>query len=77
MEKQPCTTFYGVLIRFLDVIKLQSFEFSVNDIIPANVQNISPLLLLHFFFCLTEEKHPLKFYGVFDNFSRSYEVAKF
>ena len=40
MEKEPCTKFCGVLLRFLEVIKLQSIEFSVSDVIPANVQNI-------------------------------------
>ena len=40
MEKEPCL----VLVTFYEVIKLQSFEFSVGDAIPANVQNISPLI---------------------------------
>ena len=39
----------SVLVRFNEVIKLQSFEFSVSDVIPANVQNISPLVFFAFF----------------------------
>ena len=58
MDKAPCTKLYGVLIRFLKVIKL-SFEFNVSDVIPANVQNISPV----FIFCY-----------VFVHFLRAYEA---
>ena len=49
MDKAPCTKLYGVLIRFLKVIKL-SFEFNVSDVIPANVQNISPPFLFFVMF---------------------------
>ena len=42
MEKEPYTKFCGVLINFNEVMKLQSVDFGVSDIIPANVQNISP-----------------------------------
>ena len=34
MDKEPCTKFCGILIRFHEVIKLQSFGFSVSDVIP-------------------------------------------
>ena len=54
MVKEPCTKFCGVLICSHKVMKLQSFQFGVGDIIIANVQNIS---LLVFFACF------LKFYG--------------
>ena len=77
MRKDPCTKFCGVLIRFHKVVKLQSFEFSVSDVIPENVQNISPLVFFAFFVSFMEKKPPIKFYGVFDHFSRAYEVAKF
>ena len=40
MEKEP----YIISVTFYEVIKLQSFKFSVGDVIPANVQNISPLI---------------------------------
>ena len=41
MEKEPCPKFCGVLIHSShEVMKLQSFESSVIDLIPANVQNI-------------------------------------
>ena len=35
MDKEPCTKFCGVLIRFREVVKLQSFEFNVSDVIPV------------------------------------------
>ena len=37
MEKERCTKFCGNLMRFHEVLKLQSFAFSVCDVIPANV----------------------------------------
>ena len=43
MEKEPCTKFCGVLISSREVMKLQSFESGVSDVITANTQNISPL----------------------------------
>ena len=74
MDTEPVTKFCGVLIRFREVIKLQSFELS--DVIPANVQNISVLVFFAFFVSFMEKK-PTKFYGVFNHFSRTYEVKKF
>ena len=50
MEKEHCTKFCCALIKFQEVIKLQSFIFSISDAIPANVQNIS-LLVFFAFFC--------------------------
>ena len=41
MEKEPCTKFCGVLTSSHEVMKLQSFESSMSDIILANVQHIS------------------------------------
>ena len=41
MEKEPCTKFGGVLTSSHEVMKLQSFESSMSDIILANVQHIS------------------------------------
>ena len=35
------------LDQFLQSYELQSFEFDVCDVIPANVQNISPWFSLH------------------------------
>ena len=40
--------FCGVLISSQEVMKLQSFESSLSDVIPTNVQNFSSL----FFFFL-------------------------
>ena len=77
MEKESCTKFFGVLVGFHEAIKLQSFEFSVSHAIPAAVQNISPLVFFAFFVSFVEKNSPIKFHGVFDNFSRTYEFAKF
>ena len=41
MEKEPCTKLCGVLIHSShELMKLQSFESDVIDVIPGNVQNI-------------------------------------
>ena len=61
MEKEPCRMFCGVLVRFHEVIKLQSFEFSVSDAKLANLQIFHPWFSL--------------FYGVFDHSLRTF--AKF
>ena len=37
MEKEPCSKFCGILISSHEVMKLQSFESGVSDVIPANV----------------------------------------
>ena len=65
MEKEPCTRFCSVLVRFDEVIKLQSFEFSISDIIPANVQNISALV----FYGSSYRRCSVK-KGVFRNFAK-------
>ena len=45
MKNELSTNFYGILIIFHKVVKLQNVEFDVNDVIPAVVQIISHLLL--------------------------------
>ena len=78
MEKESCTKFCVILVIFHEVIKLQSSVFNVSDVIPGKVQNISPLVFFAFLVAsFMEKKTPIKFYGVFDHFSRTYEVAKF
>ena len=67
MKKEPCTDFCGVLIRFHEVIKLQSSEFSVSDAIHANVQNMLSLVYFAFFVSFLEKK-PINFYSAFDHF---------
>ena len=67
IKREPCTNFCGVLISFHEFMKLQSFEFGVTDVIPANVQNISLLVFLAQF---TEKEPITNFYGVFDHFSQ-------
>ena len=49
MEKEPCTKFCGDLVRFHKVIKIQKSEFSVNDVIPPNIQKITPMVFFAFF----------------------------
>ena len=77
IEKKPCTNFCGVLIRFHEVKELQSLEFSVSDVIPANAQNISPPGFFVFFVSFMKQKPCIKLYDVFNHFSRFYEIAKF
>ena len=78
MEKEEsCTKFCAILVGFHEAIKLQSFEFSESDVIPVNVQNISPLVFFAFFVSVVEKNFLIKFHGVFDNFSQTYEFAKF
>ena len=77
MEKEPCTKFCGDLVRFHKVIKIPKFEFSVNDVIPPNIQKQHPWFSLHFLTTFMEKKPSLKFYGAFDHFSQTYEIAKF
>ena len=48
-EKKPCTKSCGILVSFYEVVKLQSFEFDVSDVILANAQNILPGFLCIFF----------------------------
>ena len=56
MEKKPCAKFCGVLISFHKVMKLQSFESDVSDVIPVNVQNFSSLFSLHIFVSFMEKE---------------------
>ena len=58
------------------VIKLASFAFNVSNVILVNAQNISPLVFFAFFLSFMEKKSPIRFYGVFDQFLRIYEVSK-
>ena len=55
VDKEPRTKICGVLIRLHEAIKLQSFEFSGSEVIPANVLNISPLVYFAFFFSFIEK----------------------
>ena len=71
MEKEAFTNFFGVLKRFIEVIKLQSFEFSVSDVIPTGVQKICNLFFLAFFVSFVEKK-PYKGLQVLDHFKRTY-----
>ena len=61
------------MTRFQKVIKLQSFELSISDAIPANVQNISLLVFFASFVRLMENK----VYWCFCPFLRTYLVPKF
>ena len=61
---------------FHEVMKLKSFEFDVSDVIPANVQIVSPWYSLHIFVNFMKRGPTTKFYGVFDHFSQTDEVEK-
>ena len=77
MEKELCAKFCGASISSYEVVKLQSFESGVSEVITANVKNISPLLFLHVFDNFMKKVVFTEFHGRFDHFSRTYEVAKF
>ena len=50
------------------------------EVIPANYETFYLWFYFFFFFFFTilwKKKTPIKFYGAFDHFSRTYEVAKF
>lgn len=72
---------YKVLCHFgrfgHKVIKLRSFESSMSDIIPANVQNISHWFSLHLFDNFIEKKASCKVLWCFSPFSWTYKVMKF
>ena len=48
-RKELCTKFCCVLISFQEVEKLQSFEFGVSDVIPANIENVLTLVFFAYF----------------------------
>ena len=73
MGKEPYTRFYGVLIRFQEVIKLQSFKFSEMTSYHECTKHFSPGFLCVFRFM---EKKPIRFDGVFVHFSRTYEIVR-
>ena len=65
MEEEFCTKFYGVLISFHEVIKLQSFEFGVTDVIPANVKKMFTPGFLCIFLLLAKENVLWSFWWFF------------
>ena len=56
MQKEVRAKICGVLISFYKVMKLQSFELSVSDVMPANGQNISQLVFFAYFCSFYEER---------------------
>ena len=48
-KKELCTKFCGVLISGPEVMKLQSSEFGVSNVMPANVQKNSSVVFFAFF----------------------------
>ena len=77
MDKEPCTKFCDVLIRFHEDIKLHSFEFKVSDILHENVQNISPLLFSIFFLLVLWKKLLIKLFGVLTMFHKLIKSRSF
>ena len=70
MEKELCTKFFGVLISSLEVTK-----FSIRHEWCHTRDCTKQLSLV--FVNFMEKEHFTHFYGRFDNFSWTYEVAKF
>ena len=64
-EKEPFTKFEGVLISFHEVIKLQSFEFRVGNVIPENDQKTSHLTFLYIFFLILCRENLLQSVTIF------------
>ena len=58
-------------------MNLQTFEFNIIEIITANIHNIQTQVFFFIFMLTLWRKNPLQNYGVFDHFSRNYEVANF
>ena len=52
MEKDPCKKFCGVLISSHKVMKLQSFESGLNDVIPQMYKTFHPWFSFHIFLIL-------------------------
>lgn len=69
-KKELCTKFCGVLISCPEVMKLQSSEFGVSNVMPANVQKNSSVVFFAFFSVnFMENKPSTQFYGRFGHFS--------
>ena len=47
MEKELCTKFFSI-DQFDNIMKLQSFEFDVSDVILPNLENISHLVFFEY-----------------------------
>ena len=65
------------MIIFHEVMKIQSFEFDVSDVTPANVHITFHHCFLHIFVNLMEKEPSKKFNGAFNRFLQYYEVKKF
>ena len=59
-------------VVFWSVFTSQNFELRVSDVIPKNVENISPLVFFTHFLDVLEKEPSTNFYGVFEQFSRAY-----
>ena len=49
MEKELCTKFFSI-DQFDNIMKLQSFEFDVSDVILTNLEDISHLVFFEYIF---------------------------
>ena len=57
--------------------KVTEFWVRRNDVIPANAQNVSPLVFFAKFYNFMEKDCSAKFYVTFNQFLRFYEIRKF
>ena len=64
MEKESSVKFLNI---FYEVMKLQSFEFDISDLIPVNTHDIFKLAFFHTFAIFMEKESLL-------SFLRSHEV---
>ena len=77
MKKKPCKNICGVLVSFHEFLKSQSFEFSVNDVIPTNTKNILPLVCFAYLCYFYGKTTLIKVLWCFWPILRTFEVTKF
>ena len=68
MKKELCTKFCGVLISYHEVMKLQSFESDLSDVIPRMYKTIYHWVSLHIFVNFMKNKPVTLFDGRYDHF---------
>ena len=62
---------------FDEVMNLQSFEFSISDVIPRMHKTFHTWFSLHIFVNFMKKEPSTKFYFIFEYFSRTYEIIIF
>ena len=75
--EKSCRKLCGILVRFQEIIKLQSSEFSISKTYSRMYKTFHRWFSSHFFVGFMEKKPFVKSCGVFDHFSQVYQVLKF